>query len=60
MKKDIDKYNSLVGSVYIKDPEFFMYSPAFCRVEAQTFLFDFWDDGTYPKINFLKNYLLNR
>ena len=58
MKKDIDKYNSLVGSVYIKDPEFFMYSPAFCRVEAQTFLFDFWDDGTYPKINFLKNYLI--
>jgi len=41
----IDTYNEIVGELYKTNPELFMYSPAFCRCEGQTRLYEAWKTG---------------
>lgn len=36
---DINSYNRIVAQYYLQKPELFMYSPAICRCEGQTSLF---------------------
>ncbi len=38
----IDNYNEIIGGLYKSNPKLFMYSPAFCRCEGQTYLYSKW------------------